>query len=250
MDLAIIGYGRMGQHVAQLAHAQGHNITHRINDQAALQTATFQGDEVAVVFTPPAACVSTIQQVVERGLTTVVGTTGWYERLEDVHAMVAMHGTGLLWSANFSIGVHLFWQALRHVAQTLHSAPTYDVYGYEVHHSGKVDAPSGTALQTADLLVQHFPRKTTLVTHLPERALYSEEFHWGSVRGGAVAGTHAVVFDSACDSIELRHTARSRAGFAEGALAAAAWLRERTGCYSMDDFMAEAFFSPSTNTNP
>jgi len=242
MDLAIVGYGRMGQQVAQLATAHGYAITHAINDRASLDAAHFAGHELAMVFTPPAACVPALRVLAERGISAVVGTTGWYNHLGAVERLVKDAGTGLLWSANFSVGVHLFWRALRHVAHTMHAANDYDVYGYEAHHQHKVDAPSGTALRTADILLDKLPHKTQLVTALPERALHPHELHWSSIRGGSVPGTHAVVFDSPFDSLELRHTARSPTGFAEGALAAAAWLQGRTGCYSMDAFMNATFF--------
>lgn len=233
----------MGQQVAQHACARGYAITHTINSLAALEDTTFVGHEMAVVFTPPDACVPTLQVLAERGISAVIGTTGWYDRLPEIEQLVARTDIGLLWSANLSVGVHLFWHALRHVAQTMQAATDYDVYGYEAHHRHKVDAPSGTALHTAQLLLEHLPHKTQIITEAPQRALRPEELHWGSIRGGSVPGTHAVTFDSPFDSIELRHTARSRAGFAEGTLAATVWLQGRTGCYSMEDFMNATFFN-------
>ncbi|MEM1093254.1 MAG: 4-hydroxy-tetrahydrodipicolinate reductase [Bacteroidota bacterium] len=243
MDIVIVGYGRMGQMVDHWAEAHGCTVTQRIDSRSAMESATFAGTEVAIEFTHGQMVVDNIRLLAERGVSVVTGTTGWHDRIPDVQALAAANDVGVLWSANFSIGVQLFWRAVEQVTQTMQSAADYDVYGYEAHHRFKADAPSGTALHTAERVLRHLPSKDTLVTDLPDRALQPNELHWGVLRGGHVPGTHGVVFDSAVDAIELKHIARSRDGFARGALDAARWLQGRSGCFSMDDFMTDTFFN-------
>ncbi|GAB5520755.1 MAG: 4-hydroxy-tetrahydrodipicolinate reductase [Rhodothermales bacterium] len=243
MDIVIVGYGRMGRLVDQWAEAHHCTVTHRLDSRSALEAATFAGTEVAIEFTHGQMVVDNLRLLAERGVSTVTGTTGWLDRLPEIEALAITHNIGVLWSANFAIGVQLFWRAVEQVTQTMQAATAYDVFGYEAHHRFKADAPSGTALQTAERVLHHLPQKDTLVTDLPNRALHQNELHWGVMRGGYVPGTHGVVFDSEVDAIELKHTARTRDGFARGALDAARWLEGRTGCYSMDDFMTDTFFA-------
>lgn len=243
MDIVIVGYGRMGQMVDHWAEAHNCTVTQRIDSRSALEAATFAGTEVAIEFTHGQMVVDNIRLLAERDVSVVTGTTGWHERIPEVQALAEANDVGVLWSANFSIGVQLFWRAVEQVTQTMRSAAGYDVYGYEAHHRFKADAPSGTALQTAERALRHLPSKDTLVTALPDRQLYPNELHWGVLRGGYIPGTHGLVFDSKVDAIELRHTARTRDGFARGALDAARWLHGRSGCYSMDDFMTDTFFN-------
>jgi 4-hydroxy-tetrahydrodipicolinate reductase len=163
----------------------------------------------------------------------VVGTTGWHKHLPELRDMVKE--TGLLYSTNFSLGMNLFFRMVKRAAELMNRAGDYDPFVHEIHHRQKVDSPSGTALTLARILIDGIDRKTEVLTQPPEGKIRPEMLHVSSTRAGAVAGTHTVAFESEADSIELKHVAKTRRGFALGAMAAARWLRGRKGIYTMDD---------------
>ena len=221
MNLALIGYGKMGRMVEELALARGHRILFKIdiegNEQGqALTAANFQGVEVAVDFSFPDAVVRDIERVTALGVSMVVGTTGWWSQLETARKMVAQNGVGLVYGSNFSIGVNVFFQLMEAAATLFQQYPQYDPWIYEIHHRAKLDAPSGTALKLKQIL---------------EKAYGSKAISVASNRAGAVPGEHTVGFDSESDTLTFTHTARSRLGFASGALHAAEWVRTRKGFY-------------------
>jgi 4-hydroxy-tetrahydrodipicolinate reductase len=239
MNIALVGYGKMGKEVEAQATARGHAIVHRIDDGSALKGADFSGVELAIEFTMPDQAVRSIECLATKGTSVVVGTTGWYKELPAVKKIVAQHKIGLLYSPNFSVGVHLFWDIVAHAAKLVGGFEQYDVYGHEWHHAKKADAPSGTALKTAELILKNFPRKKTLVSDTLHRAPKSDELQFTATRGGNVPGTHSVFFDSPADTIEITHTARNRSGFALGAVLAAEWLKGKTGIFTMEDCLKD-----------
>lgn len=246
MRIALVGHGRMGREIEVQARDLGHAVCCVADSHAELEAADLSGAEVAIEFTAPDQAVRNIGLLAARGVPTVVGTTGWYDCLPEVRALISDHGTGLLYSPNFSIGVQLFFRIVEHAASLFGGFAEYDVLGHERHHASKADAPSGTALHLAELLLAAVPRKTTLVVDLPGRPLVPEELHFSSARGGHDPGTHTVTFDGPADRIELTHSAKSRAGFARGALAAAEWLCGRRGVFTMDDFLADRLGLPTS----
>lgn len=244
MNITLIGYGRMGKEVEAQALARGHRIMHRFTESDALAQADLGGTDVAIEFTKPDAAVGNIELLATKGITTVVGTTGWYDDLPRVRAVVEKHGISFLSAPNFSLGVHLFLRILGEAALLVDACPEYDVFGNEEHHARKADAPSGTALKAAEVLLGRIRRKKTLVTEALHRAPLPEELHFTSTRGGSVPGTHRVFFDSPADTIELSHTARSRQGFALGAVRAAEWLAGKRGFRTMDEFLSDLLSAP------
>jgi 4-hydroxy-tetrahydrodipicolinate reductase len=218
----------MGRAVAQLAEEQGHVvhalIGHRENPGgAALTRERLAGTEAAIEFTRPDAVVANLERLIEAGVPTVTGTTGWSADLPRIARAVESRRGALLHAANFSIGVHLFLRSARDLARHLAGRPEFDAFILEEHHAAKVDAPSGTAIALRARV---------------RDADAANEFPITSIRAGSIPGTHVLTYDSPYETIALSHVARSRRGFAAGALAAAVWLPGRTGVY---DFEAMLF---------
>lgn len=240
MNIALIGYGKMGREVERVAKARGHAIA-RVFDidnnprGGGITAESLAGVDVCVEFSTPDAVIGNIAAVARCGVNMVVGTTGWNDRLDEVKNIVMGAGTGLLHASNFSLGVNLFLGIVRHASRLMDSYPDYDASIREIHHRGKVDSPSGTALTLASAMLEALGRKTAILSGPPGGPIGPEQLHVSSARVGNVTGTHAVLFDSEADAIELIHTAKNRAGFAMGAVVAAEWLRGKTGLFTMAD---------------
>lgn len=224
--LALIGMGKMGQAIEQLAPDRGWEVVARIDeaenrDGAGLTREGLRGADVAVDFTTPAAAVANVRAAVGAGCPIVVGTTGWYDALPALAAWVAERGGALLTAPNFSIGVNLFDQIVAAAARLLADVPGFDVHLVETHHAAKKDAPSGTALKLASTA----------------RAGLGRDVPITSVRTGAVPGTHELLFDAPFEQIRLEHVARDRRVFADGALVAAGWLIGKRGAFTMEDVL-------------
>jgi len=254
MKLALIGYGKMGHLIAQAAESRGHDVVCTV-DLFAKDATCVTGDAHTMVeaikasgadgvieFSHPASVMPNIAAIVPTGIPLVVGTTGWKDRLPEVEELVRLNKSSLLHASNFSIGVNLFYKMVSEAARLMAAFEEYDVALFEAHHNQKADSPSGTALDLAKRVLENMPRKTKLVVDPFDRKPESDELHLASVRLGAVPGTHTVWFDSAADTIELKHTARNREGFAMGAVRAMEWLvapgpdgRQKTGVFTVDD---------------
>jgi len=225
--LAIVGHGKMGRMIEQLAPESGFAVCCKFDGKsnsngAGLTRDALQGAEVAIEFSRPDACVANIERLAAAGVNIVCGTTGWYAQLPRVREIVQRSGIGFVWSSNFSVGVNLFAELVGEAARLFANREDYGAWGWEIHHATKKDAPSGTMLQLVDEM---------------KRAGYSREVNVASSRAGAHPGTHEIGFDSAADSITLRHTARSREGFARGALMAAKWVVGRRGVFEFRDVL-------------
>ena len=229
MNIAIIGYGRMGQEIEKIARNRGINIQSIIDPNAKSAThseineKSMKNVDVCIDFTRPDAVLENIKRISKFRKNIVVGTTGWYDRLDEARKIVKNADIGLIYAPNFSIGVNIFFRIVGNAAKIMDKFEDYDVFGYELHHSKKLDSPSGTAKAIEKILSQNIRRK--------------KEINFTSVRSGNIPGTHAVGFDSAADTIELKHVARNREGFAGGALMAAEWIQSKKGFYSIDDMM-------------
>jgi 4-hydroxy-tetrahydrodipicolinate reductase len=227
MNIALIGYGKMGKLVEQLAPAQGGEVRLKLDEFNNTQfegitPENFRGIDVAIDFSIPGAAVENIERISALGVNLVVGTTGWFEHLDHVRSVIGKHGTGLVWSPNFSIGVNAFFRVVSAAARLMASEPGYEAWAYEIHHSAKKDAPSGTLWKLIEEM---------------KKAGYTRKIDSSSNRAGAHPGTHEIGFDSASDTITLQHSARSREGFAQGALRAAQWLVGKKGFYEFGDIV-------------
>ena len=223
--IAIIGLGKMGRAIEQLAPERGFTVASRIDpnggDAPSVSKSSLANAEVAVEFTTPAVAAQNIAAALEAGCAVVVGTTGWYEKRVEVEKLVGKHGGALLIAPNFSIGVAIFAQVVRAAAAAFRKAPGFDAHMIETHHSAKKDAPSGTAANLEKIAAAELGR-AILIT---------------SVRTGSVPGTHELIFDGAFEQIRLEHVARDRRVFADGALLAAKWIIGKQGVFTMEDVL-------------
>ena len=230
MNLALIGYGKMGKLLEQLAPLYDFNVVLKLDEFnnanfEGITAENFRGIDAAIEFSIPSATVRNVELASALGVNMVVGTTGWLDRLDHVKKTVEANGTGLVWSPNYSIGVNVFSRLVSEAAKLLATHPEYGAWAWEIHHITKKDAPSGTLLKLVDDM---------------KSAGYAKEIDVSSSRAGAHPGTHEIGFDSISDTITLRHSARSREGFARGALKAAQWITGKKGFYEFSDILFRA----------
>ena len=245
MNIALVGTGRMGQAVAAVAAERGHTVVARFDAETPFldaDDAALGGADVLVDFSDPAVALAHVERVADRGLRAVVGTTGWTADLDRVRARVEAGGGAVVWSPNFSLGVALVVRALRGMMPLLDrlggpGSGGYDAYVHEVHHTAKLDSPSGTALRLAGDLVAGLARKTHVEAETVHGLIDAAALHVTSTRAGHVFGEHTVGLDSAVDQIRITHRATDRRAFASGAIAAAEWLAGRTGFFTLDDVL-------------
>ena len=246
MKLALVGYGKMGRAVERVAMESGHEVVARIDptlDTREIGAETLGGADVAIEFTVPDAAVDNTAALAAAGVDVVVGTTGWHERLDEAAAAVNAAGTGMVHAANFSLGVSLFLRLARMAARMADALSEYDVHIRETHHRHKIDHPSGTAITLADILIEELAGKESWSATLPDGGPHPQVLYVASERVGETAGSHVVSLEGPDGLIELSHQARTRAGFARGAVTAAEWIRGRSGVFTLDDMLAETFTS-------
>lgn len=222
MKLALFGYGKMGQMVEKAALREGFEVV-AVLDPVAGSRGELKDADVCIDFTEPGAAIDNIKAAAAARVAMVVGTTGWYDRLDEARALVQQSGIGFVYSSNFSVGVHLMFQIARYATTLFSNIPWYDPFIEEAHHKLKKDAPSGTGLSLKKIV----------------EAKYDREIPTSSTRAGYIPGRHKLGFDSEADTLEIIHTARSREGFAEGALLAARWIVDRKGFFEFSEFIDE-----------
>ena len=241
MKIALLGYGKMGQIIDQLATDRGHEIVLKIDENtvADLTIENLKQADVAIDFSTPETVFRHIQLCFDAGTPIVVGTTGWYGKLQEVKNSCDAGNKTLLYASNFSIGVNVFFHINKVLAKVMNRYSQYDVQLEEIHHLAKLDSPSGTAMTLAEDIIDELDRKNEwvneLVGHDKELILTHDQLLIESHRIKAVPGTHTVIYSSEVDEIEMKHTAHSRAGFALGAVLAAEWLQNRRGFFSVSD---------------
>ena len=237
MNILLIGYGKMGRAIEAQARARGHQIAGIIDPsrpEVRITDFTPAQVDVAIEFTHPDAAFQNVAACLKQGLPVVCGSTGWLHHFAEARGLSQQSGTPLFYASNYSVGVNLFFHFSEYLAAKMHQFGGYDVQVREIHHTQKVDQPSGTALTVAEGILRHFPGKTTWrnepTTEPHELAVISE-------REGAVIGTHIVSYSSPADTLELKHEAHTREGFVQGALLAAEWLPGRRGVFGMKDLL-------------
>jgi len=233
MKIALMGFGKMGREIDAIARQEGEVIARVFEIDNPVRPQDLADVDICIEFSTPESVLPNIYAAIQAKRDIVVGTTGWYQHLDEIKNSVK--DSGLLYSSNFSLGMNIFLRVTKYAAELMNRAAQYDPYVHESHHRQKVDSPSGTALSLAKILIQAINRKKEIVTKPPDGAIKPEMLHVSSTRAGVIAGTHTVGFDSEADLIELHHVAKSRRGFALGALTAARWLHGRKGVYTMDD---------------
>lgn len=236
LRLALVGHGKMGREIEGRSHAHGLEVVERFDRAHPIGTTAVIDFDVAIEFTTPLVVVDNVLALLRWNKPVVVGTTGWHDRIEELRPVVERHRGRMLYASNFSIGVLTFTKIVREAARLFNTIEGYDAAVHEIHHTAKADAPSGTALAVAQTVLSELDRKSTLLTETSHGCIDATALHVTSQRLGATVGTHTVAFDSDADTIELAHRAKSRAGFAIGALMAARWIIDQPpGLYRFED---------------
>lgn len=238
MQIALVGYGKMGKEVENQIKESGRHEVVSVSFEKpgdVLDKAGIKKADVVIDFTVSDAVINTIGEVSAMGKNIVIGTTGWYDKINEAKQIVKKSNTGLIYGSNFSVGANIYFKIVAEAAKLFSKFGGYDVYGFEVHHSGKKDSPSGTALKIGKAILNNFPSKKSIQTEKVDRQIKEDELHFASVRGGRNPGYHEVVFDSSADSVTLSHQAHGRAGFAKGAILAAEFIKDKKGFYSFDE---------------
>lgn len=236
MNIAIIGYGKMGQEIEKIALKRNHKIVSIIDQEN--HWVEFADEirkaDVAIDFSTPSSVYNNIRNAFNNNLPIVVGTTGWKDRLPEIRTLCAKMDQSLIYSSNFSIGVNLFFELNKKLATLMKDYPEYDVNIEEIHHTSKVDSPSGTAIKLADDILNIIKHKSKWVN---SEETEDEELQIESKRISNTPGTHIITYNSKIDSIEIKHTAHNRQGFAQGAIMAAEWIVNHKGVFTMKDVL-------------
>lgn len=236
MKIALIGYGKMGHMIEEIAKQRGHDIVLKIDvsNQQDFTGESISKADVAIEFTGPDSAFENVMKCLRFGIATVSGSTGWNDKIEEVKSYCQHNNGSFLHTSNFSIGVNIFFEVNKLLARLMASQPEYDVVMREIHHTAKKDAPSGTAVTLAEQILSSLPRKKNWVN---EKAQNKEELSIISERVDPAPGTHYIKYSSEVDDIEIIHTAHSRKGFALGAVLAAEFISDKKGIFSMKDVL-------------
>jgi 4-hydroxy-tetrahydrodipicolinate reductase len=237
MNIALIGYGKMGKIIEDIASGRGHLINLKIdlNNINDFTKENLKKSDVVIEFTGPHSAYENVMKCLEAGIPVVCGSTGWLEQYEKTKEYCEKKNGSFLYASNFSVGVNIFFEINKMLARLMNSQKEYDVNMTEIHHTQKKDAPSGTAITLAEQILESLKRKTSWVNHETKN---HEELTIMSKRTDPAPGTHKVVYSSPVDDIEIIHTAHNRNGFALGAVMAAEFLKTRKGVFTMKDVLA------------
>jgi 4-hydroxy-tetrahydrodipicolinate reductase len=237
MNIALIGYGKMGKVIEQIALDRGHSVNLKIdlNNISDFTKENLAKSDVAIEFTGPHSAYENLMRCLEAGTPVVCGSTGWLDQYDKVADYCKKREGALLYASNFSIGVNIFFALNKHLAKIMNRQAGYDVTMTEIHHTAKKDAPSGTAITLAEGILENMDRKKSWVNHTAENA---SELSILSIREDPAPGTHQIKYHSDVDDIDIIHTAHNRNGFALGAVMAAEYLHNKKGIYSMQDVLA------------
>lgn len=236
MNIALIGYGKMGKAIEEIALGRGHTIVLKINDEN-LQDFTRENMakvDVAIEFTSPHSAFDNVKKVLEFGVPVVCGSTGWTDRISEINDYCKQQNGSFLYASNFSVGVNIFFELNKKLAALMSPHAEYEISMEEIHHTQKKDAPSGTAITLAEQILNEVPRKTKWVNN---PASSNIELPIISKREDPAPGTHSIKYSSAIDDIEIIHTAHSRQGFALGAVLAAEFIKGKKGIFSMQQVL-------------
>jgi len=235
MKIAIIGYGKMGKTIESIALQNGDEIVLRITDEnrQELSPENLQKADVAIEFTRPEAVFDNIKMCLEAARPVVSGTTGWLDKMPEIQAITKQNSGAFFYASNFSVGVNIFFALNKKLAAMMNEQPDYSAAIHEIHHTQKLDAPSGTAITLGEGIIEKIDHLDTWAAQKAQ----SNELHITSARIDKTPGTHIVTYTSDIDDIEIIHTAKSREGFARGALMAARWLVGKQGCFGMSDML-------------
>ena len=231
MKIALVGYGKMGKIIHSIAIERGHEICHKINSFN--PTESWENADVAIEFSKPESVLENIRRSIEYKVPMVVGTTGWNEQLENISKEISDKEAALFHASNFSLGVNIFYDINQRLARIMNDHPSYKIEMEEIHHTGKLDTPSGTAISIAEQIITEHDAYTTWTNKVHEK----DAIPIHSLRERDVKGTHSVVYENDVDSIEVIHKAKNRKGFGLGAVLAAEFLIGKQGVFTMQDLL-------------
>lgn len=236
MKIMLIGYGKMGKTIEQIAIGRGHSVPYKIDvsNIDSLATITSKDVDAVIEFTQPESAFNNIKQCIENGIPVVSGTTGWLERKPEIEALCIAKGGAFFYASNYSVGVNLFFHLNKYLAKIMNTRTEYSIATEEIHHTAKKDAPSGTAITLAEGILENIDRKKLWIN---EEASAAEALSIISKRIDPYPGEHTIVYSSPIDNIEIKHTAHSREGFATGAVLAAEFIAGKKGIFGMDDML-------------
>jgi len=236
MNLALIGYGKMGREIEKIALERGHRIVSIIdvNNQQDFDSAGFLSADVAIEFSQPAVATDNFRKCFERNIPVVSGTTGWYSVLPKIREQVLATDKSFFCASNFSVGVNIFFALNKHLARIMNRFPEYEVEMEEIHHIHKLDSPSGTGITLAEGIIDNLDRKTAWKEGEEGKP---SELLIHSRREGEVPGIHTITYESEADTISITHDAKNRSGFALGAVLAAEFLKGKKGFFGMNDLL-------------
>jgi len=236
MNIALIGFGKMGQEIKSIALERGHDVPLiiDIDNKDDLTVENLENVDVAIEFTIPQSAINNYKVCFEAQVPVVSGTTGWLDNYDTVVELCSKNNSGFFYASNYSLGVNLFFAVNKYLAQLMNNFPDYDVAMEEIHHTQKLDAPSGTAITLAEGVLESIDRKKKWTL---QEFSDPSDFQIVAKRLGTVPGTHTLTYDSEVDSIEIKHTAKSRKGFALGAVLAAEFMNKKQGIFGMKDLL-------------
>jgi len=238
IKVALIGYGKMGHLIDEIANAHGMEIVAKVDPfllKNEITKETVANADVCIEFSQPDTVVQNIKKLIELKKNIVVGTTGWFSHLDEIKKLTKKNQTGFIYSSNFSLGMNIFFKIVDYATKLTSKITDYDVYGFEKHHRQKMDSPSGTAKMLTDIVI-----KNSLIKDIPQfdkldRKIKENEFHFASIRAGHIFGEHIIGLDSPADEITLSHRLKNRSGLAIGAILAAKWIANKKGFYNFSE---------------
>ena len=234
MKIALLGYGKMGKVIEEIAIDKGHQIIVKIDSAKDWEKNKniLKDIDVAIDFSIPETVIENINNCFNNNIPIVVGTTGWYDNIENIKKLCNEKDQSLIWASNFSIGVNIFFKVNQYLAKWMNNYDEYEVSMEEIHHTAKLDAPSGTAISLANGIISELERKTTWKLG---KEVNQDELSIEAKRIDPVPGTHSISYDSDIDTIEIKHSAKNRKGFAKGSILAAEWLADKKGFYEFKE---------------
>ena len=236
IKLSIVGYGKMGKEIESVLDSNTFELTGKYDIDNKIQDKLKTVPDVAIEFSTPATVIGNIEFLASKGINVVCGTTGWYDKIDSVKEIINKYNTGFVYARNFSLGVNIFYKIIEYAAELIDKYNIYDAAIHETHHNRKLDRPSGTALKLADILLDKISKKKDL--QKPQEKPKPDSIDISSSRVGNVFGNHKVIFDSIADTITIEHNAKTRRGFAEGALLAAKFIFNKKGFFEFEEIFS------------
>lgn len=237
LKIALVGYGSMGKEIEKILDKNEFLISQIFDENNLIDENKIYDFDVAIDFTTPASVIRNVEILAKMKKNIVIGTTGWYEKMDYVKQIAEENDVCIIWGSNFSIGMLMFFKIINQASKLVNINNEYDIFAHEIHHNKKKDSPSGTAVSIANIILENVDRKAELMIDTAHNQIETDKLHFTSSRGGFVPGTHTVYVDSIADTIEITHRARSRTGFAFGALKAAKLCSDNKGFHQFSDLM-------------